>query len=83
MVRRRRAVIGQEEEGCDWSDLEPLKATSNQKARPWTRPDCCSRNTKGTSILRTDRQTHRHRETDRYTQTDRYTERETGRQTDR
>ena len=31
--------------------MEPMKATSNQKAKPCTRPECSMWNLKGISIL--------------------------------
>lgn len=31
--------------------MEPMKATSNQKARPWTSPECSMWNLNGISIL--------------------------------
>lgn len=31
--------------------MEPMKATSNQKAKPWTSPECSMWNLKGISIL--------------------------------
>lgn len=31
--------------------MEPMNATSNQKARPWTSPECSMWNLKGISIL--------------------------------
>lgn len=34
--------------------IEPMKATSNQKAKPWTRPECKMWNLKGISILQTE-----------------------------